>query len=164
MQAASPFLKASKNQPVESKPVDSKPMESKPTRRGLLAGFGQALGASFALSQLAVAQAPLPVQIAAPSVRLLQRFWIAGFLHYQDASYLNSCATDAPLLLIAEPNNRYDARAVMVSHNGSKIGYVPRNDNAAFADLLSRSEVLSAKIVQINFTNIWQPLQIAVYF
>jgi hypothetical protein len=52
---------------------------------------------------------------------------------------------------------------VMVNHHSAKIDYVPRNDSAALADFLSCNEVFSAKIMQINFANRWQPLRI-VYF
>ena len=133
-----------------------------PTRRYLLAGFGQALSAGLLLKTAMVSA--VPAAIAAPSPRLLAHFWIAGFHHYQKPGYLDACAVDEPMALIAEPGNHYDARAVLVTHRGAKIGYVPRDENATFADLLSRGENLAAKISQVSFSNAWQPLQIAVYF
>jgi len=138
---------------------------TEPTRRYLLAGFGQALGAGLLLKTLAApVTAAVPAAIAAPIPRLLARFWIAGFQHYQKPGYLAACAVDQPLELIAEPGNRYDARAVVVNHRGAKIGYVPQDENATFADLLSRGENLTAKISRIDLADAWQPLQIAVYF
>jgi hypothetical protein len=136
------------------------------TRRNLLRGLGQAIGSGLILTAASAkgVSAVTQIQAEVPKPKLLQQFWLAGFPHYQSMHYLDHCAIEAPLTLIAEPSNRHDARAVVVKHNGIKIGYVPRDQNAAFASLLSRGEALSSKIIEKNIAKPWQPLLIAVYF
>jgi hypothetical protein len=54
------------------------------------------------------------------------------------------------LTLVREPCNPYDAKAVRVEWLGHKLGYVPRMENHAVAQLLDRGAKLSARIVELK--------------
>jgi hypothetical protein len=53
----------------------------------------------------------------------------------------------APLRLLREPENDYDARAVAVwTPDGTKVGYVPRIDNQGLANLMDAGIVPRATV------------------
>jgi hypothetical protein len=55
-----------------------------------------------------------------------------------------------PLTLVREPANPYDPKAVRVDWQGQKLGYVPRLENTAVAQMLDRGERLTARIVRLQ--------------
>ena len=60
-------------------------------------------------------------------------------------------APGAPLRLMREPENDYDTRAVAVwTQDGRKLGYVPRIDNQALANLMDAGLAPRASVAQIR--------------
>ncbi len=57
------------------------------------------------------------------------------------------------LTLVRESDNPYDERAVSISWQDHKLGYIPRIDNAAVSQLLDRGEKMSALIVGLKKSN-----------
>ncbi len=55
-----------------------------------------------------------------------------------------------PLTLVRETGNPYDSKAVRVDWQGQKLGYVPRVENTAVAQMLDRGERLTARIVRLK--------------
>lgn len=52
---------------------------------------------------------------------------VAG-MKYGDHTKAVNLQAGSSLTLIPEPNNPYDPNAILVYHNSTKIGYVPRED------------------------------------
>lgn len=70
---------------------------------------------------------------------------------------------EGSLQLVREPENRYDDRAVRVEWQGHKLGYIPRQDNAAASQLLDRGERLEAVIVRLaESSNPWERVGVEV--
>ncbi len=100
----------------------------------------------------AVLAAGLPARAEEPgaSVRILiQSSPLAGFRYHAAAEVWERLRIGDPLELQREPGNPHDARAIGVSWNGRKLGYVPRRDNGALAWALDRGERLHARISRL---------------
>lgn len=54
-----------------------------------------------------------------------------------------------PLMLVREPDNPHDAKAVRVEWRGQKLGYVPRRENADIARLMDNGTKLEARISRL---------------
>jgi hypothetical protein len=112
-----------------------------PTRRNILLGTGGALGA------VALA-APAAAGVAQASVALLSTY-VAGTA-YHDAGAAATLRPGDPLMLRREPRNDYDRRAIEVrTRSGLKLGYVPRTDNHALANLMDAGFDVSARVQKI---------------
>lgn len=62
-----------------------------------------------------------------------------------------------------EPNNPHDARAVCIDWHGRKLGYLPRVENAAVAQMMDRGERLEARIVELRTSeDPWKRVEVAV--
>ncbi|SRR5579885_229654 len=95
--------------------------------------------------------------------RLLQESPLAGFNYHAGERLWAAFYVGAPLSLVREPKNPHDERAVAVHFAGARIGYVPRMENTAVAQLLDRGERLTARIVGLcESTDPWQRLRLAV--
>jgi hypothetical protein len=81
---------------------------------------------------------------------LLQSSPIAGYRYHEGKAVWNELQVDAPLDLVREADNPYDALAVRVDWHGHVLGYVPRADNRAVARLLDRGETVEARIVKLR--------------
>jgi len=69
----------------------------------------------------------------------------------------------AILGLVRESGDRYDAKAVRVDWNGHKLGYVPRIENHAVAQLLDRGVRLTACIEALTASrDPWERVRFAV--
>uniref|UniRef100_UPI00321F6C7A HIRAN domain-containing protein n=1 Tax=Methylocaldum sp. TaxID=1969727 RepID=UPI00321F6C7A len=67
------------------------------------------------------------------------------------------------LALIREPGNRHDAKAVRIEWEGLKLGYLPRHENHAVAQLLDRDEQLHARILAMReSSDPWERIEVAV--
>lgn len=62
--------------------------------------------------------------------------YIAGLQFYEVLEVWKKLEIGQSLELIAEPNNRYDENAVIVSFKGKKLGYLPRSQNQAVSAIL----------------------------
>jgi len=88
---------------------------------------------------------------------LLQTSPVAGFQYHAGETLWPLLHEGQALDLVREPHNPYDKKAIRVDWNGSKLGYVPRLENHAVAQLLDRGEKLSARIVALkNSRNPWK--------
>lgn len=75
--------------------------------------------------------------------------------------YLN---VDDRLDFFREPNNPYDAQAIMIRNkDGVKIGYVPKADNVIFARLMDAGKLLFGRITGKEMHGKWLKIQIKVY-
>ena len=66
----------------------------------------------------------------------LTNFNIAGFTYYEGATVFSKLKIGSQLKLKLEENNRYDAKAVAIYYEKSKIGFIPRAENRIFHKLL----------------------------
>jgi len=64
---------------------------------------------------------------------------------------------------VREPANPYDARAVRIDWRGHKLGYLPRIENAAVAQMLDRGERIEARIADLRVSpDPWERVVVAV--
>ena len=95
---------------------------------------------------------------------MLQSSPLAGFQYYAGKSVWHALREGDLLTLVREPDNGYDRLAIRVEWHGTKLGYVPRRDNAALARLLDKGVVLHARIIRLtNSHDPWQRLLFEVY-
>lgn len=66
----------------------------------------------------------------------LTNFNIAGFTYYDGAEAFLELKMGLELNIAIDEENKYDARAVMISYKDWKLGYVPREHNRIFYKLL----------------------------
>ena len=67
------------------------------------------------------------------------------------------------LKLVREPDNIHDPNAVAVYFHEEQLGYVPRVENTAIAQMLDRGEHLEASITQLTVDeNPWQRIRIGI--
>ena len=98
------------------------------SRRGFLATAGGAGAAALASAAAAAAEAR--------EVPLL-RTYAAGAGRYSPSAAFERLRPGEALALRREPGNGYDARAVSIwSARGEKLGYIPRVENQALANLM----------------------------
>ena len=80
---------------------------------------------------------------------LIQESPIAGFQFHQGDAIWSSLAVGAALKLVREPKNTHDPDAVAVYFQDEMLGYVPRAENSAIAQMLDRGETLEASISKL---------------
>ena len=78
---------------------------------------------------------------------LLQESPVAGFQYYRGERVWPALRDGDQLALVREPANPYDPRAVRIDWKEQKLGYVPRTEHVAVAQMLDRGERLEAGIV-----------------
>lgn len=71
-----------------------------------------------------------------PHKEHLANFNIAGFTYYDGAEAFGELNIGLKLNLAIDEDNKFDARAVMISYKEWKLGYVPRQENRIFYKLL----------------------------
>ena len=98
------------------------------------------------------------VVLAAPARKIIvQQSPIAGFQYYDGEQVFSELWVGTPLLLIREQDNTYDKNAVAVHFKQYKLGFVPKADNTAIAQMLDRGEYLSARVVELaQSRNPWE--------
>jgi hypothetical protein len=103
--------------------------------------------------------------VAAPSrTVLIQESPVAGFQFHGGDAIWESMAVGAPLKLIREPKNSHDPEAVAVFFHDVKLGYVPRGDNSAVAQMLDRGEKLEATISRLRVDDDpWQRVRLSIF-
>lgn len=102
---------------------------------------------------------------AVPPVRhlVIQESPLAGFEHHKGHRVWPFLREGAALRLIREATNPHDANAVAVYFRGDKLGYVPRRENVAVAQLLDRGHQLDARIVRLrDEPNPWRRIRFSV--
>lgn len=124
---------------------------------------------AFFRACLAACAAPftIPLAAAAPArhrTLVIQESPIAGFQYHHGEAVWSMLRVGQPLTLVREPTNPYDSRAVRVEWNDHKLGYVPRQENTAVAQMLDRGERLEAMIARLEQSpNPWARVRLAVY-
>lgn len=66
----------------------------------------------------------------------LNHFHISGFTYYEGALAFNELEIGTQLILEAEPDNKFDARAVAIYYKEHKLGFVPKRENRIIYKLL----------------------------
>lgn len=93
----------------------------------------------------------------------MQQSPLAGFQYHRGGEVFELLAVGSPLRLEREPENRYDKRAVAVYFGNAKLGFVPKMDNTAVAQMLDRNEPLAARIVRLRRSdNPWDRIRFEV--
>jgi hypothetical protein len=122
-------------------------------KRNFLQGLLAALGAGIASGTSAAPRRSV----------LIQRSPLAGFQYHAGEAVWPRLAVGQPLALVREPANPYDARAVRIDWRGHKLGYLPRIENAAVAQMLDRGERIEARIAQLRVSpDPWERVEVAV--
>ena len=80
---------------------------------------------------------------------LIQESPIAGFQFHEGDAIWPSLAVGEELTLMREAANTHDPDAVAVYFQNNKLGYVPRAENGAIAQMLDRGETLEARISRL---------------
>lgn len=95
---------------------------------------------------------------------LLNRFFVAGFQHYEGPSIIENMAVGEQLQLSEQPDNKYDKFAVAILRKDVMIGYVPRTDNKHVSRLLQQEVNLKCIVAEVNPQNdTWKMLRTEVY-
>ena len=81
---------------------------------------------------------------------LVQSSRLAGFQYHEAKAVWPQMRVGDALVLVREPDNPHDDKAVRVDWNGHTLGYVPRTENAAVARQLDRGNRLQARIVHLS--------------
>jgi hypothetical protein len=111
------------------------------------------------------------VNVVAPYVQAstakqveLQQSPVAGFQYHQGEKVWSLLKIGAPLVLVREPDNAYDPRAVRVDWHGRRLGYVPRVENASVSHLLDCNRKLSAEITALHLGHDpWERIEFTIY-
>jgi len=105
------------------------------------------------------------LQAAQPTTRILiQSSPIAGFQFHEGKRLWDQLQVGDALMLVREPDNPHDARAVRVHWNGHMLGYVPRAENDAVARQLDRGNKLEARIVRLTkHRDPWKRIEFEVF-
>jgi hypothetical protein len=80
---------------------------------------------------------------------LIQESPIAGFQFHRGDAIWASLGVGEKLALVRESPNTHDPDAVAVYFQDDKLGYVPRAENSAIAQMLDRGETLEARISKL---------------
>jgi hypothetical protein len=120
---------------------------------------------NFLASLLGVAAALPAAKTAAAVPRriLIQESPLAGFPYHEGETLWPSLRAGDALALVRETNNLHDPRAVRVDWQGHTLGYIPRVENTAIAQMLDRGERLTARIVRLYVApDPWKQVTLAV--
>ncbi|GAB2181387.1 hypothetical protein DLREEDagrD3_16100 [Denitratisoma sp. agr-D3] len=101
----------------------------------------------------------------AQTVRVLvQSSPLAGFQYHAGPARWNDMRVGDPLVLVREPDNPHDPRAVRVEWHGETLGYLPRAENRSVAEELDRGGRVEGRIAALRqHPNPWQRLLIEVF-
>jgi len=114
------------------------------------------------LAVLILALSPAAAHAAASII--VQQSPLAGFQFYDGKALWNEMKAGDALTLVREPYNPHDANAVRIEWNGSRLGYVPRRENANVARQMDRGAPVKARIVKLTEArNPWQRVLFEIY-
>ena len=105
--------------------------------------------------------------VAAPALHsrrvIVQASPVAGFQYHEGEHVWLLLRVGDHLDLVREASNPHDERAVRIDWNGEMLGYVPRSENVAVAQMLDRGEVLHARITALReSSNPWERVGVEV--
>ena len=81
---------------------------------------------------------------------VLNDCFIAGFQYHEGPGLLGRLEVGTELSAVAEPGNPYDERAVRLELWGKHLGYLPRDQNRAVADLLAQGAPVRCSITGLS--------------
>jgi hypothetical protein len=81
-----------------------------------------------------------------------QSFYVVGFKYHEGPLAFSKLKIGSKLKLIAEPDNRFDYKAVAIYRKKLKLGYVPRNENKYLSRLLEANQggILECWVTSLN--------------
>jgi hypothetical protein len=84
--------------------------------------------------------------------RHFSNFNIAGFTYYDGVDVFYDLKIGTELHLKAEPKNCFDAYAVAIYYNETKLGYIPKGENKEISKFLNlgHTSLFEMKINQIS--------------
>jgi HIRAN domain len=95
---------------------------------------------------------------------IVQQSPLAGFQFYDGKARWDEIKVGDALTLVRERDNPHDANAVRIEWNGSRLGYIPRRENADVARQMDRGAPVKARIVKLTEArNPWQRVLFEVY-
>jgi hypothetical protein len=95
---------------------------------------------------------------------IVQQSPLAGFQFYQGKALWDELKPGDELTLVREPDNPYDENAVRVEWRGTKLGYIPRRENADVARQMDRGAPVKARIIRLTQArNPWLRILFEVY-
>ena len=95
---------------------------------------------------------------------MIQECQIAGFQFHSGDAIWSALSVGVELSVIRETSNEHDADAVAVYFQDQKLGYVPRGENHAIAQMLDRGESLEARITGlIDEEDPWRRICISIF-
>lgn len=90
-------------------------------------------------------------------------FPVAGFGFHEGPKVIRQLQPGAELMLVPEPENPHDARAIRIEACGRHIGYVPRSENRQLVRLLEQGAELRAHVVRVRpEAESWDALRVGV--
>lgn len=96
---------------------------------------------------------------------ILSSPYIAGFKYYGGIGVQGSLRVNEMLDLRREPDNRHDWYAVEVFAGGTKLGYLPRDENKIIARMIDQGIPVRARITGINLTERpYRRVRVEVFF
>lgn len=106
----------------------------------------------------------LPATALGQASIIVQQSPLAGFQYYDGKVLWHEMKPGDVLTLVREPDNPHDANAVRVEWKGSRLGYIPRRENADVARQMDRGAPVKARIVKLTEArNPWQRVLFEVY-
>ena len=101
---------------------------------------------SLLLQQNALPQLPFTRQIH------LLRTYVAGSGYVEEIVIrIQALSEGDRLLLVREPENPYDERAILVENlEGEKLGYIPRRKNEVLASLMDAGKSIYARVCHLE--------------
>jgi hypothetical protein len=95
---------------------------------------------------------------------LIQESPLAGFQFHEGDAIWPSLAVGEKLALLREATNTHDPDAVAVYFQNNKLGYVPRAENSAIAQMLDRGETLEARVSKLLLEeDAWERVRFNVF-
>ena len=68
------------------------------------------------------------------------------------------------LMLKREPKNKNDNKAILIlTEDGQKLGYVPREKNEVLSNLMDAGKLIFGKLVEKNWVDNWLKLDVQLY-
>lgn len=132
-------------------------------RRRFLSRTIAAIGGGLAGAAVPALGTPRPLTLRRAPI-LLQHVPLAGYQYHAAPTLWPRLAVGERVSLVREPQNPYDPRAVRVDWHREKLGYMPRRDNAAVAQLLDRGQHLTARIRSLrDVPDPWGRVELEVF-
>ena len=94
---------------------------------------------------------------------LLQDSPLAGFQYHEGKKLWKDMKVGDELVLVREPANQYDTKAIRVEWHAHMLGYVPRRENADIARIMDNGVRLQARISRLlESRDPWQRIRFEI--